>query len=163
MSRLIMGILFVLAITQPANAFFSFGNDEAVAVSQNERRCMAEAIYHEARGESRQGKIAVGNVVMNRINSGRYADTVCGVVYQRSHNPRVCQFSWTCRRNVRIVHQHLWEEALIIADEVMRGQHQDYSRGAIAFNNAPFRNMRQTIKIGNHYFYTNRRTVNNNS
>lgn len=157
MTRLLLGLLLGMFLIQPANAFFFYDHEKSKA-RENERRCMAEAIYYESKSESRQGKIAVGNVVMNRVKSQRYPDTICGVVYQRSYKNRGCQFSWACRKNVRVVYKHLWEEALQIADEVMAEKHQDYSRGAIAFNNAPFRNMRLTVKIGNHYFYSNKKS-----
>ena len=84
MTRLVLGLLLGMFLIQPANAFF-FYNHEKSKAQENERRCMAEAIYHESKSESRQGKIAVGNVVMNRVKSQRYPDTICGVVYQRSH------------------------------------------------------------------------------
>lgn len=110
--------------------------------------CMAEAIYHEARNESLSGRIAVGNVIMNRVNSVGYADTVCGVVYER------CQFAFTCRRHAQID----WEQnaALIqLSREIIAGKHPDHSQGAIGFNNKPFkgRGLVKTTKIGNHYFY----------
>lgn len=44
--------------------------------------CLAHAVYHEARGEPIEGQMAVAQVVMNRVNSARYPDTVCEVVYQ---------------------------------------------------------------------------------
>lgn len=157
MTRLVLGLLLGMIFAQPANAFFFYDHEKKIA-QENERKCMAEAIYHESKSESRQGKIAVGNVVINRVNSGRYANTVCGVVYQRNYKARGCQFTWACRKNARIVYQHLWQEALAIADEVLAGQHKDNTRGAIAFNNAPFRSMKLTVKIGNHYFYTNKRS-----
>ena len=157
MTRLVLGLLLGLMLAQPANAFF-FYDYEKILTQEKERRCMAEAIYHESKSESRQGKIAVGHVVLNRVKSGRYSDSICGVVYQKNYKARGCQFTWACRKNARIVYKHLWEEALQIAEEVMDNKHQDYSRGAIAFNNAPFRNMKLTVKIGNHYFYTNRKS-----
>lgn len=158
MSKLLVGLLFVFVLMQagPVSAAFSESRHD----HHNERRCLAEAIYHEARGESLRGKIAVGNVVMNRLQSGAYANTICGVVYQRSANNRHCQFSWACRRNVRITHDPSWQESLRLAEEIMNGLHRDNTRGAIAFNNAPFRNMRLTVKIGNHYFYTHRQPLN---
>lgn len=45
-------------------------------------RCMTTAIYHESRGEPLQGQIAVAHVIMNRVNSDRYPDDACEVVYQ---------------------------------------------------------------------------------
>lgn len=45
--------------------------------------CLTEALYYEARGESEEGYIAVANVIMNRVHSHRYPNTVCEVVHQR--------------------------------------------------------------------------------
>lgn len=110
--------------------------------------CMAQAIYHEARNESLQGRIAVGNVVMNRVNTDGYADTVCGVVYER------CQFAFTCRGHAQIDWHN--NAALIeLSREIIAGKHPDHSQGAISFNNKPFkgRGLVKTTKIGHHYFY----------
>src|SRR5262249_59218925 len=50
-------------------------------------KCLTDAIYFEARGEPVRGQIAVAQVVMNRVFSGYYPNTVCGAVYQNSHRP----------------------------------------------------------------------------
>ena len=59
-------------------------------------KCLANAIYFEARGEPVRGQIAVAQVVMNRVFSGYYPDDVCGVVYQNSHRHLACQFTFAC-------------------------------------------------------------------
>lgn len=71
-------------------------SDEArVVLNDAEIRCMAEAIYFEARGEGTLGMIGVGYVVMNRMGSPKFKpSTACGIVYER--NRRGCQFSWVC-------------------------------------------------------------------
>lgn len=51
--------------------------------------CLAVAIYFEARGEPIDGQYAVGEVIMNRVNSDDYPDTVCDVVFEED------QFSFT--------------------------------------------------------------------
>lgn len=61
-----------------------------------ELRCLAEAIYFEARGESEEGQVAVGQVVLNRVKNPAYPDTVCEVVYQNRHKRNRCQFSFAC-------------------------------------------------------------------
>ena len=62
-------------------------------------KCLAEAIYFEARGEAVRGQIAVAQVVLNRAFSGKYPDTVCGVVYQNKHRHLACQFTFACDNN----------------------------------------------------------------
>lgn len=63
---------------------------------QRENRCLATAIYFEARSEPVKGQIAVAQVIMNRVRSRYYADTVCGVVYEGAHKRNACQFSFAC-------------------------------------------------------------------
>lgn len=60
--------------------------------------CLARNIYWEAADESYEGKVAVAQVTINRLESGRFGNTICSVVYQRSRVNQfiVCQFSWTC-------------------------------------------------------------------
>src|SRR5262249_40082415 len=54
-------------------------------------KCLADAIYFEARGESVRGQMAVAQVVINRVFSGYYPGNVCGVVYQNAHRRFRCQ------------------------------------------------------------------------
>lgn len=62
-----------------------------------ERDCLAQAIYHEARGESETGQLAVANVIVNRARSGRFPDTLCGVIYQNADKGLYrCQFTFAC-------------------------------------------------------------------
>lgn len=68
-------------------------------IDSKQLACMATNIYHESANESDLGKIAVAMVVLNRVASPDFPDTICDVVYQPSRNakkPRGCQFSWTC-------------------------------------------------------------------
>lgn len=65
-----------------------------VATSDRELDCLARNIYHESRGEPREGKYAVGLVTLNRVRDNRFPNSVCGVVNQRTRS--VCQFSWRC-------------------------------------------------------------------
>ena len=55
--------------------------------SQKEIACLAVNIYHEDRGESSEGQLAVAFVTLNRVASEAYPNTVCGVVYQGKHRP----------------------------------------------------------------------------
>lgn len=66
------------------------------AESARELRCLAEGIYFEARGEPWRGQLAVGRVILNRVASRHYPNTICGVVYQNSHLHNRCQFSFAC-------------------------------------------------------------------
>jgi spore germination cell wall hydrolase CwlJ-like protein len=86
-------------------------------------KCLAEAIYFEARGEAVRGQIAVAQVVMNRAFSGFYPTTVCGVVYQNKHRHFACQFTFACDNNADVVREpDMWDRAKKIAKAMLDGQ-----------------------------------------
>ena len=89
--------------------------------------CLSEAIYHEARGESLDGRKSVANVILNRVESKHFPDTICEVVNQPY------QFSYTLNRP-EIKDDKSWEEAERIANLVMN---RDYDRtnGALYYYN----------------------------
>ena len=65
--------------------------------AEAERNCLAQAIYHEARGESAAGQLAVANVIVNRARSKSFPSTLCGVIYQNAEKGRYrCQFTFAC-------------------------------------------------------------------
>jgi Cell Wall Hydrolase len=86
-------------------------------------KCLAEAIYFEARGEAVRGQIAVAQVVLNRAFSGKYPETVCGVVYQNKHRHLACQFTFACDNNADVVREpDMWDRARKIAKAMLDGQ-----------------------------------------
>ena len=86
-------------------------------------KCLAEAIYFEARGEAVRGQIAVAQVVMNRTFSGFYPNTVCGVVYQNKNHHMACQFTFACDNNPDVVNEpDMWDRAKKIAKAMLDGQ-----------------------------------------
>src|SRR5204862_3948364 len=86
-------------------------------------KCLAEAIYFEARGEAVRGQIAVAQVVMNRTFSGFYPTTVCGVVYQNKHRHFACQFTFACDNVAEVIREpDMWERARKIAKAMLDGQ-----------------------------------------
>jgi spore germination cell wall hydrolase CwlJ-like protein len=95
-------------------------DDKARAKSE---KCLAEAVYFEARGEAVRGQIAVAQVVMNRAFSGFYPSTVCGVVYQNKHRHLACQFTFACDRVADVVREpDMWDRAKKIAKAMLDGQ-----------------------------------------
>jgi len=115
--------------------------------------CLAQSMYHEARGESDKGMIAVGNVVMNRIRSGRFPTTPCAVIKQKTH--RSCQFSWVCTR-IQIRELSLYNRALQLASRVYSNNIQDITHGALFFHSYTNRSSRlytNAVTIGKHTFY----------
>ncbi|SFH98005.1 cell wall hydrolase [Bradyrhizobium sp. Gha] len=86
-------------------------------------KCLAEAVYFESRGEAVRGQIAVAQVVMNRVFSGKYPDTVCGVVYQNKYRHFACQFTFACDNNPDVIREpEMWDRAKKISKAMLDGQ-----------------------------------------
>jgi spore germination cell wall hydrolase CwlJ-like protein len=87
-------------------------------------KCLADAVYFEARGEPLRGQQAVAQVVMNRVFSGYYPNNVCGVVYQNAGRYLACQFTFACEhKNLdRIDEPDMWVQAKSIAKDMLDGK-----------------------------------------
>lgn len=97
--RLCFSILGALLLLLPAVAQAKTGPSVSGYSSHKNKKeleCLARAIYFEARGEPEKGQEAVALVVLNRVRSEHYPNTVCGVVYQNDHMRNKCQFSFAC-------------------------------------------------------------------
>jgi len=123
-------------------------------------KCLAEAIYFEARGEPVEGQYAVAQVVMNRARSGYYPNTVCGVVYQNKTWRNACQFSFACDRIPdRVNNVYAWRLATRIARDVTEGGAWLPEVGSSTHYHATYvrprwiRDMVKLDKIGRHIFY----------
>ena len=85
--------------------------------------CLTRNIYWEAASEPFEGKVAVAQVTLNRVKSGKFANSVCGVVYQKNiiYEKVVCQFSWYCEgtHKVKAVYSPLWKESEEVAKRVL--------------------------------------------
>ena len=85
--------------------------------------CLTRNIYWEAASEPFEGKVAVAQVTLNRMQSGKFPDSVCGVVYQKNvfYEKVVCQFSWYCEGNQKLkpIHKPLWRESEEVAKKVL--------------------------------------------
>jgi hypothetical protein len=109
-----------LSPDQPKTLFGGLTEDE---FKTRELRCMATAIYFEARDEPIKGQIAVAQVIMNRIRSPFYPKTICGVVYQGERNRHGCQFSFTCTGKPNSVREKPeWATSVKIAKQVIAGE-----------------------------------------
>jgi len=97
--------------------------------------CLALTIYHEARGESERGRLAVGHVVMNRTRSVLFPASVCDVVRQGGQQRDRCQFSWWCDgRSDRPIDQAALRESLRLAEEIYYGCTRDPTGGALWYH-----------------------------
>ena len=96
---------------------------DAAPRGPRETECLAIAIYHEARGEPLMGRIAVAQVIVNRVKSAAYPDSICKVVYQNARWRNRCQFSFACDGvSDRPREKGAWRDARMLAGEIMRAQ-----------------------------------------
>lgn len=130
----------------------------AKVISPSELKCMAENIYFEAARESLVGKIAVGQVVLNRMKSPNYPKTICGVVHQK--NGTTCMFSWTCEEPKEIIQGTSWKQSQQVAQELLSKSSEntlDITEGSTHFHgiqiNPGWNNLKPTAKIDGHQFY----------
>ena len=129
-----------------------------------QEKCLAEAVYFEARGEAVRGQIAVAQVVMNRVFSGFYPTTVCGVVYQNAHRRLACQFTFACDGIPDVVREpDMWERARKIAKATLDGQlwlpevAKSTHYHAYWVHPSWVREMRKMYRTGVHTFYRPRK------
>ncbi|WP_257099046.1 cell wall hydrolase [Pseudovibrio flavus] len=123
-------------------------------------RCLAEAIYFEARGEPYDGQVAVAQVVLNRVKNPAYPATVCDVVYQNEHMRNACQFSFACDGQPEAVFPgRAWRQAKAIAAKAVDGEVHLDSVGASTHYHATYvspkwaPHMKRLRKVGDHIFY----------
>lgn len=115
-------------------------------------KCLAGAVYFEAKGESLEGQLAVARVIINRAKSGRFADSLCGVVYQPS------QFSFVRGNGMPPVREasRSWREAVAIAQIAMDDSWDSVAEGALFFHArrvSPGWGKPRLASIDNHVFY----------
>ena len=120
-------------------------------LSKQQLECLSLNAYHESKGESDKGMLAVIFTTLNRVKDNRFPKTVCGVVYQKS------QHSWT-KHNPKIKEKEQYERAKRLAQEVVDGKHKDVSGGALYFvhvkiNRNWLEKLTYTCTIGNHKFF----------
>ena len=119
--------------------------------------CLSQAVYFEARGESIKGQFAVAEVVLNRVDSGEFAASVCGVVKQRAGG--ACQFSYVCDgRADRMRDPVARDVAERIAFVMLNGAPRMLTQGATYFHTNGVRpgwsrRFERTAAIGDHLFY----------
>jgi spore germination cell wall hydrolase CwlJ-like protein len=130
--------------------------------SAKETKCLAEAIYFEARSEPEKGQIAVAQVVLNRVKNPSYPDTICGVVYQNADNRNACQFSFTCDGMPEAISEpDAWATSLGLAKKILADEKSMYLAdvGASTHYHATYvrpdwaGEMQRLQKIGTHIFY----------
>lgn len=183
MKRLLMSFCVVVSlllvpkeITQAQDLSDKFVVDIKQQIQKEKQiECLADNIYHEAKGESFKGKVAVAFVTLNRTMSSFFPDNVCSVVKQK--NERGCQFSWYCQSNKKAKSQKklltketepVYNESRKVAEYVYYNHKHinDPTKGA-TFYHADYvspswrMSFKQTTKIGKHIFYKPKPEVRN--
>lgn len=122
-------------------------------------RCLAEALYFEARGEEVRGIFAVAEVILNRVDSPNYPDTVCDVVYQGTGRLFQCQFTYSCDgRKETISEKRAYEKVGKVARLMLDGAPRGLTEGATHYHTKSVsprwsRVYPRTTTIGYHIFY----------
>ncbi len=125
----------------------------------DEMQCLAEAVYYEARSETLSGQRAVAEVVLNRVKSKHFPNSICGVVYEGSERQTGCQFSFTCDGSMDIAPRgKSWDRSVDVAEYVMSGGHTPMTSYATHYHTVQVSpkwsgTMRMTRHVGSHVFY----------
>ena len=168
---LILGFLLVasLLVTVTKSKFSSLRanlqQQDVVGVTAADRtkqlECLTRNIYWEAASEPFEGKVAVAQVTMNRVVSGKFGSGVCGVVYQKNvfYEKVVCQFSWACETNHKIkpISPNKWAESEEVAKKVLLENFRLPGLTQAMYYHATYVNpgwrLQRVTQIGQHIFY----------
>ena len=142
-----------------------------VIKTEEQTSCLALNIYHEARGQSIAGQIAVGQVTFNRVKDKRFPNTICEVVTQGPHRPswkgtgemipvrNKCHFSWYCDgRSDKVKQPKVYDKIMALSRMLVSQDMIDITSGATHYHAdyvypAWAKTKRRTTKIEDHIFY----------
>ncbi len=131
-------------------------------------RCLAEALYFEARGETVKGQFAVAEVILNRVSSSRYPNSLCGVINQGTGKKYQCQFTYTCDGHAEVIAEPAaFVRVGKVARAAMDGRAPELTDGATHYHTTAVRPrwsrvFTKTARIGVHLFYRQGRRVASN-
>ena len=166
-------ILVMFVVVKACNAKIENLREENLSLPANyvsasdklkQLECLTRNVYWEAASEPFEGKVGVAQVTMNRVESGKFADTVCGVVHQKNviYEKVICQFSWYCDTpgTMKPVRKELWKESEEVAKKVLLENFRLPSLKNALYYHAdyinPNWNKPKIEKIGRHIFYGDR-------
>ena len=152
------GISYKLTQLKAADAQISPMTAE---VRDRQLDCLAKNIYHEAKGEPFEGKVAVAQVTINRAASGQFPSDICKVVYQKNvvYDKVLCQFSWYCEQATvaKPKNTAAYKECQIVARQVLLEEFRLPSLNKALYFHATHINpgwkKEKVATIGNHVFY----------
>lgn len=147
--------------TEPIAPGYSLGwlDSQPVAKGSDGWRCLSQALYFEARGETVKGQFAVAEVILNRVDSANYPNSLCGVIRQGTGRKYQCQFTYTCDGNDEVVHEKkAFARVAKIARIMIDGAARSLTKGAThyhtkAVNPRWAKTFPRTATIGVHHFY----------
>ena len=155
--------LLMSAVTAPAflqsKAWLA---QQPAATGDKHWACLAEAIYFEARGESIKGQFAVAEVILNRVDSRSFPDTVCGVITQGGEKRHACQFSYNCDGREEYIEEAVaYERIGKIARLMLDGGPRTITKGATYYHTRSVnprwaKHFVKTASVGSHYFYSSK-------
>jgi len=137
----------------------SWIRSQPTARGGQEWQCLTEALYFEARGETASGLFAVAEVILNRVDSARYPNSVCGVINQGTGKKFACQFTYTCDGQPEHVND---PDAFVRVGKVARamldGAPRTLTDGALFYHTKSVsprwaQKFARTNTIGVHHFY----------
>ena len=145
-------VLFALIFTTCTTAE-AFDQDE-------EAHCLAKNIYFEAGNQPLAGRIAVGQVTINRRDHGMFPHTICEVVYQGGEIRNRCQFSWYCDgKHDTPTDSETWLDSIVLAFRLLNFDDMDITEGSLWYHanyiEDPYwaKELTPTVVINNHIFY----------
>ena len=157
-----LAVAFIIAILLIATKAFAFSKEQ-------DKFCLAQNIYFEAGNQPLVGKIAVAQVVINRVEDKKFPSSICGVIYQSKLGTswrgqiyplrNKCQFSWYCDGKSDIpTDSRTWEQSILLADRVLDNFYPDITEGALWYHSdgvKPYwsKQLNRTVTIDNHLFY----------
>lgn len=141
-------IVAMLLLLLPATCGNSDIKERVKPLSKKEFNCLVLNIYHEARGESLAGKIAVASVTINRTKHPDFPETICKVVYEPN------QFSWTTDYVKPVYNRKTWKSC---EDAAIQAYYGDTGT-AVYFHHVSVhprwaKAKKRVAKIGTHIFY----------
>jgi len=143
-------------------------SQNAKAEGDKQWRCLAEALYFEARGESVKGQFAVAEVILNRVDSANYPDTICGVIHQGTGRKYQCQFTYTCDGHKEVIAEPAaFRQVGQVANLMVNGATRSLTKGATHYHTKSVnprwaRTYPRTATIGYHHFYKQSYRVSSN-
>jgi spore germination cell wall hydrolase CwlJ-like protein len=164
MALLLYGAIHLLqwaVDTKIARSDVTTTSDVTAEFREHQMGCLAKNVYYEAGSEPFEGKAAVAQVTLNRVNSGKFPGDVCKTIFQKNvvYDKVICQFSWACDRVVKFnpVNNTNYNESVIAAKKVLMENYKLPSLEKALYYHADYIDPKWGKKpiahIGHHIFY----------